>query len=242
MSNIILSMFEIADVLECRHFEISIDDNQYKTRTVLNERLTKLQGPSLLFRFDKALPIEQILKLQQIWAWNSKSPVPAISKEKSLHFQQSGILPLYYLTDCLQIITGDKYVVLDPADQYLQDLKQQNKPNLVQQFITNACKYIHNNSQSKNNKTKKDNKDNDVKKETPGKELNITFEHVDKCLTDEAKDELLTTIGSARIFRYINNNNNTGLIKQFPDQFMPFIPFTLKDNTPFPGTFIRVPL
>lgn len=67
LRNITLSMFEIADLLESRHFEVSIDHNEYPTKSVLSERLTQLQGPSLLFRFDKAMSIEQLLLLHQSW-------------------------------------------------------------------------------------------------------------------------------------------------------------------------------
>lgn len=266
-------------------------------------------------------------------ASNLKSAVPNLSKERSLHFQQSGLLPLYYLTDCLQVISGDKYVVLDPADQYLQTAKQQNKANLMQKFVERASKHIATasrsirSSKSPKNSSKissamnskpvskspsqspqsekrppklvisdssstdelsKEHKDgrvlmnvlNDMENEdddevdlnedevykkgqrlTPSnpsknvdtskqKDLGVTFKTIDSMLSNEVQNELMAISGSSRIYRYINATMNTGrsssgsagLLRQFPDQFAPYIPFALKATTPFPGTIVRIPL
>eukprot|EP01083_Nonionella_stella_P165464 550499_1 len=111
-----LSMVEIADVLESRQFELCLDENEYPTKCLLNDGFKALQGPSLVFKFDKPLNIDSIHNLHSI-----DNDVSSLLNGKSLQFQSSGLLPLYHLAESLLIVSQDKFIVFDPADQYVCD-------------------------------------------------------------------------------------------------------------------------
>lgn len=255
LNNLVLSMFEIADILGAHEFEVIIDDNIYPSQSILNENLTGLQGPSLLFRFDRALSVEQILNLQHLYAWSINSRVPCISPGKSLHFQQSGILPLYYLADCLLIVSGDRFVILDPAKQYLsheslvhhhhhQTTGNQNTSNIASSNLLQIVyELVQNYFDDKNN--------------TDHNNDNGWFSEFDASLDEVTRLRLQSLKGAARIFRFTSDSNSSpnknistpkkkttsaGLFTQFPDQFRPFAAFGLQPNTAFRGTIIRIPL
>lgn len=123
---------EMADVLRCPRIEVAIDFTSYGSQSLLNPGLQLLQNAAICIFMDNIVLDNRLIE------YLIAPPSPQQRKEVEGRFFRfgSGLTSSFYLTDCIQILTGGRFVILDPMGKYLIDL--QNK-STSQNKSTGKC-------------------------------------------------------------------------------------------------------
>ena len=257
-------LLHIADKCLSSKLQIYYDETKYPEYSLLYPGLAETQGTSLVAYIEgPILNTEQLVKLLNYNSQNfiddlhpstniddvnnnnyARNPITLDYRKKFLPASGKHLTSAFVITDCLQIISGNKLFIFDPCGNYL--VSSSSSSSTIATTSTEANSNIVTSTVSLSATTNSGSNNNNIKRliKKPNSLNPTEYKHVPiaQHFNLSNKNNITTT-------NNINNiNNNIDTIDQFPDQFASFLnlPYpcsqTLRNERYVKGVIIRMPL
>lgn len=115
-----------ADDAKAKHFLVCLDKTQYGSRSLMSDGMASLQGPAVILFNDAKFSEADWHNYTRKVGDSSKADDPDTAGKFG-----KGALTAYYVTDVIQVLSGDNLLVLDPHGTYLPEHLRSWGCNLV---------------------------------------------------------------------------------------------------------------
>ncbi|OQS01509.1 hypothetical protein ACHHYP_00661 [Achlya hypogyna] len=101
VAKLLRDLLDVAETLGCQHVDIIVDQRRHAAEKVCRPSFQALQGEALVFHFHDVQ-----LQPETLFTRYAKG--------------SAGLLAGLYVSDCLQVLSGDHFYVIDPCGAYLE--------------------------------------------------------------------------------------------------------------------------